>query len=404
MKILLVHRYYWPDSPPYASMLRTIAEHLANEGHEVDVFTAQPSYGGSEKHERASKFEDLNRVSIYRAPLLNESKDRSLLRAMNLVLFAAQVSLRILRKREYEVVMAATTPPILIGLAGRFASRASGARFVYHMQDIYPEVMAANSGRPVSLPLRLFKRLDTLTTSTSDAVVVLSEDMQESLRARGQKVDQVRVINNFVPDKSHSNSDSGLKIERIRPDSSAFQIIFAGNLGNFQGLNQVIDAFHELDGRGVNAELVLLGDGVAEAELRLRAGALLDRTIFFVGRVSQAEAEIHIARADLALVALNPGVIRTAFPSKTMTYLSVGTPVLAAVGGSSELGAFLESEGVGSSCELDPLAIADAVESSISGLNTAPDEVKASARRYASAESRLPQWSSLIAELDRKRY
>ena len=41
---LAVHRYYWPDTPPYASMLRTIAAEWTGAGHPVDVLTSQPSY------------------------------------------------------------------------------------------------------------------------------------------------------------------------------------------------------------------------------------------------------------------------------------------------------------------------------------------------------------------------
>ena len=45
MKILLTHRYFWPDTPPYGAMLRRIAADLAGAGHDVEVFTSRPSYG-----------------------------------------------------------------------------------------------------------------------------------------------------------------------------------------------------------------------------------------------------------------------------------------------------------------------------------------------------------------------
>ena len=42
--IVLVHRYFSPDTPPYASILRDIAERLGQDGHRVTVLTCQPSY------------------------------------------------------------------------------------------------------------------------------------------------------------------------------------------------------------------------------------------------------------------------------------------------------------------------------------------------------------------------
>ena len=395
MKILLVHRYFWPDSPPYASILRTVGEHLSQSGHNVEVLTAQPSYGGSDLHQKAPTSESLNGVQISRAPLLKESKSKPVGRLLNLVLFAAQVFLKVARG-DYDAVMAATTPPVFVAFAARSAAKLRGAKFVYHMQDIYPEVLAANSGSDLSKPLQILRKIDAMNTRAADKVVVLSSDMKQSLSQRGHAVDNVSVINNFVTDGTHAKA---LNTPPVRPVDDSFQVVFAGNLGNFQGLDAVVAAFHILSGKGVQAHLLLLGDGAAEQTLRQQAGALLGKTVFFEGRVSQSEAEQVVSASDLALVTLNPGVIATAFPSKTMTYLSSGTPVLAAVEESSELATILSENNVGSSCELRPESIAEAVIRASQAPPVAPDTVKEFAHRYASTEARLPQWSNLFGEL-----
>lgn len=400
MKVLLVHRYFWPDSPPYASILRTVAEHLAKEGHDVDVLTAQPSYGGTASHDRAPSREQLGGVSILRAPLLSESKAQPVRRGINLALFAGQVFLRIVRNRNYDVVMAATTPPVFVALATNLAARITGARSIYHMQDIYPEVLSANNGEPLSAPLRLLRKLDAFTTRSADRVVVLSTDMRDSLADRGHSVEHVRIINNFMPDKDHTAWAGAVPAVASIEAASSFRVIFAGNLGNFQGLDQVVEAFHILHRRNADVHLLLLGDGAAETELRKQAAALIDDTVFFAGRVPQEVAEAEVASSDLALVTLNPGVIRTAFPSKTMTYLSSGTPVLAAVESESELARTLTSEGIGLACDLTANSIANAIEQAASATSVDSSVVKAFAESYASAEARLPQWASLIGELD----
>ena len=396
MKILLVHRYFWPDSPPYASILRTVAEHLAESGHSVEVLTAQPSYGGSDLHQKAPTSEQLNGVQIARAPLLKESKSKPVGRLLNLVLFASQVFLKVLRG-DYDAVMAATTPPVFVAFAARSAAKLKSAKFVYHMQDIYPEVLAANSGGGLSKPLQLLRKVDAMNTRAADKVVVLSSDMKQSLSQRGHAVDHVVMINNFVPDGTHAEA---LDAPKARPVDESFQIVFAGNLGNFQGLEAVVSAFHILSGKDVRAHLLLLGDGAAEQDLRDQAGDLLDKTVFFEGRVAQSAAEQVVSASDLALVTLNPGVIATAFPSKTMTYLSAGTPVLAAVEESSELATILRENNVGSSCALTPESIAEAIVEASQAPAVAPAAVKEFARTYASTEARLPQWSDLFGGLN----
>ncbi len=44
MRILLTHRFFWPDAAPYGLILKQIAEGLAKDGHEVGIFSAMPSY------------------------------------------------------------------------------------------------------------------------------------------------------------------------------------------------------------------------------------------------------------------------------------------------------------------------------------------------------------------------
>ena len=398
MRILLVHRYFWPDTPPYASMLRTIAEHLAANGHEVTVYTAQPSYGGSELHEELPNKEQIGPITVTRARLLDETPSQVVRRVVNLVLFSAQVSINIVRNGRYDVVMAATTPPVLVAFCARLASKQAGSSFIYHMQDIYPEVLAAEGTESLPARHRLLRRLDSVTTRKADRVVVLSKDMVDTLEKR-HPTTNAHVINNFLPDKTHTTSEVS-ELARTSWRQASYQVVFAGNLGNFQGLDAVIDAFMLLSERSVNAHLVLLGSGVAEKDLKRRAASILGETVFFPGRVSQEHAEQVVSASDLALVTLNPGVIQAAFPSKTMTYLSCGTPVLAAVEPWSELAELLSTEEVGATCALEPGALSIAIESMVERSHEIDSaSVNAVAERYASAASRVPQWAALFGDL-----
>ena len=397
MNLLLIHRYFWPDTPPYASMLRSIAESAADSGHDVEVFTAQPSYGGTHLHDPAPSAEIVSSVRVVRAGLLAERKDQTLRRGVNLVLFAARAFFQILRNRQVDVVMAATTPPILVSLASMAGARLIGARYVYHMQDIYPEVITDGSQSGVS---KLLRRIDSVTTGSADRVVVLSEDMAHTVRSRPGAEPKVAIINNFLPDASHADTYDSPTAGRTRfAPSDSLQVVFAGNLGRFQGLEQVVEAFHVLAREDIPCHLVLLGSGVAEDSLRSAAGDLLDVSVFMPGRVSQGEAEAIVAASDLALVTLQPGLIRAAYPSKTMTYLAVGTPVLAAVEPDSELATMLRDENIGASCDLDSIQIASAIRTFASSTRPESTEVIRVAEMFASRSVRCEQWDDLFEEL-----
>ena len=44
MKILLTHRYFWPDTVNCGQILKIVAEHFSSQGHTVEVITSLPSY------------------------------------------------------------------------------------------------------------------------------------------------------------------------------------------------------------------------------------------------------------------------------------------------------------------------------------------------------------------------
>ena len=90
MRILLVHRYYWPDTPAYAQMLHLMAKRFVEAGHEVTVFSTQPSYNDAVADKLPSK-QVVDGVTIYRTPLMKEQKTKLLVRAINVVLFLSLI-------------------------------------------------------------------------------------------------------------------------------------------------------------------------------------------------------------------------------------------------------------------------------------------------------------------------
>ena len=88
MKILLSHRYFWPDTSPYATMLRSIAARFACDGHEVTVFTTLPSYHASSSAKVPAR-ETLDGFKVIRMPIFKERKKNLPLRGFNVLAYAA---------------------------------------------------------------------------------------------------------------------------------------------------------------------------------------------------------------------------------------------------------------------------------------------------------------------------
>ena len=356
MRVLLTHRYFVPDSSPYGMILRWIAKELAMEGHEVEVFTSLPSYGRDQS--KTPRREQMGDVAVRRIWVLSEASRNPFLRVVNVLIYCISLFFYTLRTRA-DVVSAGSFPPVLAAWSSSLAARLSGARFIYHIQDIHPELSQFSGDRlGRGLPRRLLRWLDNQTLRRSDTIVTLSEDMAETLRTRGLGPLPIMVINN--PALETDGKSSAPPPELVKP-AGTIRVIFAGNLGRFQnlpllaeGVAQCFDAHPEL-------ELMFLGDGVALPELKARWGT--HRQVRFAPFLPFAQARGLIAEADVGLVSLNPNIYKVAYPSKIATYQNLGLKILALVEPESQLARDLECRGEGAiPAGATPSAIAVALE------------------------------------------
>ena len=72
MKILIVHRYFWPDQANCGQILWNVAKHYQSQGHHIDVLTSLPSRNAFSKKIEKKKNEICENVNIKRINLPNE--------------------------------------------------------------------------------------------------------------------------------------------------------------------------------------------------------------------------------------------------------------------------------------------------------------------------------------------
>lgn len=339
MRIAICYRYFYPDTPPYAKMLHDISGWLAEEGHDVTVLTAQPSYKPEAAIGRQPWREQIAGFSVIRLPLLPE-RGAGIVRVVNSAMFLSFSALYLLFARRFDLIWTATMPPVVQGMLLSLVARLRGAGFLYHMQDIYPEIGMANDVIKPGVLSSWMKRLDTATIRRSQAVVVLSEDMKGALRDRGLSDDNVSVINNY------SLVDADTHPERkATANGSVKRFVFAGNIGRFQHLKALVEAFGRI-GPDV-ATLELLGDGRLKRELQTLVTSKGYDNVRFHGHVDPEAAFEFISDCDVAVVSLQPGLFRFAYPSKVLTYLAAGVPIFALVEEESELAKTIRDRHVG---------------------------------------------------------
>lgn len=407
MRVLAVHRYYWPDTPPYASLLRAVVGEWHRHGHDLEVLSSQPSYKPGAGNGRRPRREVVDGVRVRRLALRPDSASTTR-RLFNTLVFPLLVAARVLAGRRTDLVMCSTMPPVLLGAAVSWAARVRGALFVYHCMDLHPEIGALSGEFARPLVRRLLLRIETATCRRAWRVVVLSEDMRRSVLERDPRLDaRIVVLNNFelpaYPDEPDEPGEPEVPDSPLPRDPDRVRVVFTGNLGRFQNLETITRAVLGDDPALAPLELVLMGSGAARAQLaQLVAAAPVERRsrVVLLPHGSPAQARALLRTADYGLVSLAPQVIRYAYPSKTATYLSEGLPLLVAVEPDSELAAMVASSGAGRCLTMDAT-----LGTALAALAEA-GPVDASARRAAhevwsrefSAAVLLPRWVELAEQ------
>ena len=395
MKILLTHRYFWPDTPPYAAILRSIGNGLADAGHDVSVFASVPSY---RKKVNSPRRETLDKLKVFRCWVLNENKAAMPVRVLNVIIYCLALFHAVLRQRP-DIVTASTFPPVLAPWSASLAARLTGAKFIYHIMDIHPEVSRYSGGRMgKGFLARLMTWLDNKTLRRSSAIVVLSEDMADTLRNRGLGDLPIHISNNFLLEDFEDQPKDDLP---SAPNKEKIQIIFAGNFGRFQDLPLLTEGIALCLENHPEVELLLLGNGAEEA--RLKARWINHPQITFLPFVPFAEAKRIISAADIGLVSIAPDIFRVSYPSKMLTYLGLGLPVLALVEPESHLAKAIETANLGVvPDERTPKAIATALETLLENLDLDGERqrhIRKWVEENSSRKAAIADWQAIIEEV-----
>ena len=341
MKILIVHRYFWPDQANCGQILWQIAKHYQSEGHEVDILTSLPSRNYYSNKIQAKKNEINANIRISRINLPIES-GKPYLRILNAIKLGFKTNFMAIR-HNYDVIISSSVPPILGGFFSAVASKITKTKFIYFCMDLYPETGKVFGDFSNMIFYKFLEKIDSWSCNQADSIIVHSTDMKNTLESRKNcKKLKIGIINNFaVPAENNNNSDFLFK----KNEKNKLTIIFAGNLGRFQGLDFIVEAMSLIKDRK-DIELVIIGEGSAKKELQ-KLAKKKEANINFFDYQPIKVVKKAILEADIGLVTLKPTVFKYAYPGKIMTYLEQGRPFITTIEEESELVKKMNSEGYG---------------------------------------------------------
>jgi colanic acid biosynthesis glycosyl transferase WcaI len=390
MRILLLSINYWPEQTGIGAFNTWRAEYLASRGHKVTVCTGFPYYPEWKiPREYAGKLasrEERNGVTILRSWLWVPKRVSSLKRVAHEASFLATSFVRALGSGKPDLLFV-VSPPLGLGITANVLSRWWRVPYVFDVEDLQPDA-AADLGmlpRPV---LPVLYRMERVAYRHAALISTLTEGMRRRIVSKGVEAEKVAIFPMRADEELFKlgGAGEGKSFRREHGLEGKFLVVHSGNMGVKQGLEVVLEAAALLkDG---NIVFLMVGSGAMKAQLEERAAGLGLENVKFLPLLGEERFREMLATTDLALVTQQRTVSDIAFPSKTVTLLAAGCPVLASVSASSEVARVIEASEGGVVVKPEEPAILAQSIAELSRNAGRLSAMKARARRYA-----VEQWS-----------
>ena len=323
MRILMMSFYYEPDLCPgsfrNSALAKTISDKISSSDN-VCVITTMPnrykSFSPMAEGEQA-----INNINIKRVKLPSHSG--GMIGQARVFLSYAKYVLKETRGEKYDVVYASSSR-LMTAFLGAVISRRKSAPlyldirdlFVHNIRSMYPTLMTW-------LWLPLIKMAERFTLRQASRINIVSPFFRPYIRG----------INRACPIAEYTNGiDDIFSVtnEKIYEREGAKEILYAGNIGDGQGLHKVIPGIAtRLKG---DWRIRIIGDGGQRDKL-VQAVAGLDN-VLIEEPVSRTDLADYYRKSSVLLLNLNQySSLETVIPSKLFEYAASGRPIIAGVSG-----------------------------------------------------------------------
>lgn len=331
MRILIAEPYYEPDGGPAAPLFTMLCQELARREHQVTVLTAVPHYPSGKIPEnfrglRPRRTVEMG-VQVIRVPL--PSVNRSQLGQRLWQFLAYQVGAVLAGWRIDCDVFISITPSLEVWLPFMYFSALRGKPAVYSVHDVYPDSGVQLGIFRHKLIIRLVTYLERGCADRAVVVRILSQSFTEGVRRLGVPQDRIRLIYDWVDTNLITPLPKSNPFAMEQGLDKDFIVLYAGNMGFSQGLEHVLEAARLLADEEIR--FVLVGEGAAKDSLLATANSCQLKNVTFLPFQPRARLPEVLATADISLVTLRQGMGFNSLPSKTLSILASGRPLVVSI-------------------------------------------------------------------------
>ncbi|PSK94469.1 glycosyltransferase family 4 protein [Taibaiella chishuiensis] len=334
MKILIVTQYFWPER----FKINDLVLGLKERGFEIVVLTGKPNYPQGTFEQGYSFFkkgrEQWEGINIYRSPLLPRGKGGGMRLMANYLSFAFFATLKALFiKERFDKIFVYEPSPVTVGIPAVMLGRKLKIPVYFWVQDLWPESVSAAGQIRNKTILNSLNRLTKWIYRNCEKILIQSEGFANYILNQG--VPREKLI--YYPNSTEAFYREVVPQEHIRAKvpQEGYRIMFAGNIGESQDFETILEAARIAIGRQPDIHFVILGDGRKKEFVEQKVQEFgIGANFHLLGSFPGSDMPDFFACADALLVCLknNPAFDLT-IPSKVQSYLACARPIIGSLNG-----------------------------------------------------------------------
>jgi len=334
VKILIISQYFWPEN----FRINDLVQELVQRGHSVTVLTGIPNYPAGRVfdayRQNPKAFEYYGGARVWRVPMLARGHGvvRLFLNYLSFVIGACLFGPWQLRGQQTDIIFVFEPSPVTVGLPAILLGRIKRTPVVFWALDLWPETLAAIGVVRSPRVLGWVGHLVRFIYERCTLVLGQSRGFLESIARYCSDVRKIRYFPSWAEEVF--NQPDLVPAPEVPVLEGAFNVLFAGNIGEAQDLPAVLDAAESLKHKPAIRWLIV-GDGrKSDWLLDEVARRGLQDNVLLLGRFPVERMPSFYAHAGALLVSLKKDpVFSMTIPGKVQSYLMAGVPLVGMLDG-----------------------------------------------------------------------
>ncbi len=329
-KVLIHSIAFNPDGVSTGYLYSDIATALRDAGHEVVVLTTTPHFNRVESQLKKQplkwklwgllKKSNYKGITVYHVP---QKKFKSTaLRLAGFVYWHIVSFISALFIKNVDVILS-PSPPLTIGLINLWLGKLKGAKVIYNVQEVYPDILGKDSG----VVFNVLSKMERHIYNNSAAITTIDEIFYNTIVGRFKNPSKLHIIPNFVDTEIyHPVSDTSHLDKSIFMENDHLKLLYAGNIGMAQEWETLIEIAKRTKGKPI--DYYVIGEGVMRGYV---ADKIIEFNLDNIHLLPYQPRELMpeiIAFSDVQYIFMEPKIAAQGFPSKVYTIMAGAKPLL----------------------------------------------------------------------------